>query len=282
MKCGFIEPDKGLADLEDPNTSLGIPIYGGHRALDHHHHLRDRNRLFDEIVDQLQASSPPHYEDQCSVQYYFDLVRTMRDFAGEYRRVIEVGVYMGGSSGILGGLAERFDFDLDLIDIKVPFLQFSYERIRRAFPEAARRVRLFHGDLPSYVKYVLSHEDSGPCIVHHDGAHNFDQVVRDFSSLSFVREKIHALIAQDTHLRGSIENMNFVDLALYAVFGIDLKAAHIGAVYPKGHPLTGPDGFFGNYFAPDMPEGLVLPLALNSFRYPHPSATIDAFLPPQN
>jgi hypothetical protein len=48
----------------------------------------------------------------------------------------------------------RFDFDLDLIDLSAAYLQFTYARIRRLYPEAAARVRLFHGNLPSYVKHV--------------------------------------------------------------------------------------------------------------------------------
>jgi len=273
----FIEPDPELAELADPNSKLGIEIFSGHRAWLKGDLVAGRNRFFDSIAERLHATKLT-YEDQCTALYYFDLVRTLRDLAGEFDRVVEVGVYMGGASAVFGGCIERFDFDLDLVDINARFLLFSYERIRRAFPESAHRVRLFHGDVPSYVKNVLTVENLGKCIVHHDGAHDFNQVVKDLSALSFVREKLHAIIAQDTHLRGTIKHMNFVDMALYAVFGTELAYAPIGTSYEVGDGRTAPNEYQGNYFLPGVPEGIVLPIAANAFRYPHPSMTLDAFL----
>lgn len=274
----FIEPDASLADLADPNEKLQIETFSGHQAaLKNNASLTGRNRIFDEIAEKLSSFSG-RYEDQCSAKYYFDLVTTLRDCHGEFDRVVEVGVYMGGSSSIFGGCIERLDYDLDLVDIDHRYLRFSYERIRRTFPEAARRVRLFHGDLPHYVKNVLAPGGVGKCIVHHDGAHDFNQVVKDMSALYFVREKIHAIISQDTHLRGSAKYMNFVDMALYAVFGTELKFAPIGSSYEAWDERTSPDGYYGNYFVPGVPEGVVLPMAANSFLYPHPSMKLEAFL----
>ena len=120
-------------------------------------------------------------------------------------------------------------------------------------------------------------ETTGKCVVHHDGAHDFNQVVIDMASLSFVADRVHAVIAQDTHLRGSLKHMNFVDLALYAVFGQDLSYAPIGAVYEEGDPSTRPNRWQGNYFLPDAPEGFVIPMALNQFKYPHSSVTAEAY-----
>jgi hypothetical protein len=203
----------------------------------------------------------------------------LRDFNGEFERVVEVGVFMGGSSTFLAGCMQPFAFDLDMVDISIPYLQFAYERVRRMYPEEARRIRLFHGDVPSYVRQVMMNEASRRTILHHDGAHRFDQVVKDMASLSFVRSSLTAIIVQDTHLRGTINHMNFVDLALYAVFGTDLKFAPIGITYDANSPLTAPNQYQGNYFMPDAPEGLVLPMALNEFRYPHPDLSINDFLP---
>lgn len=201
----------------------------------------------------------------------------MRDLAGEFDRVVEVGVCMGGSSAIFGGGVERFDYDLDLVDIDERFLRFSYERIRRAFPEAAQRVRLFHGDLPHYVQNVLAREQAR-ALIHHDGAHDFNQVVKDLSALSFVRDKLHAVICQDTHLRGTPEYMNFVDLALYAVFGTEVTYAPIGSVYEPEDGRTRPNKYQGNYFMPGVPEGVVVPMDGNAFHYPHPTMTLEQFL----
>ena len=273
----FIEPDPSLAALSDPNQGLNIEIYSGAKAmLKFNPEFKNRNRIFDQLAEDL-AKFQGRYEDQCSDQYYFDLVTTLRDLNGEFDRVVEVGVYMGGSSAIFGGCAERFDYDLDLVDIDARYLRFAHERIRRTFPTAAGRVRLFHGDLPHYVATVLSAEDAR-CLIHHDGAHDFNQVVKDLSSLYFVRDKVHAIIAQDTHLRGTAQYMNFVDMALYAVFGTDLKYMPIGVSFDPSDGRTSPNEYQGNYFLPDTPEGIVIPLAANPFLYPHPSLTLESFL----
>lgn len=268
----FIEPDLSLAMSADPNGQLGIPV-------SHHHHYRydshltGRSSIFDGIVDRLKTLDYP-FDDQCTLQYYYDIVRTLRDLAGEFGRVIEVGTYMGGSSGFLAGCIERFDYDLDLIDIDANRLRSSYERVRRSFPESIHRVRLFHGDLPTYVARVLTREDSGRVIVHHDGSHRFDQVVKDMASLYFVRDKLLAVIAQDTNLRAHLKDNIFVDLALYAVFGTEVRYAPIGTACQPHEARARPDASSGYYFVPGVPEGVVIPMAANSFHYPHPDMTL--------
>jgi hypothetical protein len=275
---GFIEPDRTLEDLSDPAERLGIRIFSGYKSAGQGEHFRGQNRIFDRIIDR-QRQSNLRYEDQCSAQYYFDLVRSLRDFNGQFTRVAEVGVFMGGSSIYLAGCMDPFDFDLDMIDLNASYLRFAYERVRRHYPEAAKRIRLFHGDLPAYVRHVMLGEIANSYIVHHDGAHSFDLVVKDMASLYYVRENLTAVIAQDTHLRGTIKHMNFVDLALYAVFGTDLNYAPIGMVHNAGSPLTAPNQYQGNYFMAGAAEGLVLPMSMNKFRYPHPQLKMDDFLP---
>jgi hypothetical protein len=275
----FVQPDDSLMDAEDPAKASNIEIYSGYRGMDHAHHFLGHSAVFDAIVAK-SASVNLNYEDQCSSQYYFDVVRTLEELRGEYRRVVEVGVFMGGSSHVLAGCMNPLAFELDMVDYNLRFLRFAYERVRRIYPEQARRIRLFHGDLPSYVRAVKGESDEGNFIVHHDGSHRFDQVVRDMAALSFVKDRLCAIIAQDTHLRGTPEHMNFVDMAIYAVFGLDLKYVPIGARYAAIDSLTFPNPYQGNYFMPDTPEGFVIPMDLNSFRYPHPSMSIDEFLPP--
>lgn len=275
---GFIQPRASLAALADPAAALQVQIFSGWNAARELDRFRGRNTVFDTICDRLQALAIP-YEDQCSTDYYYDLFRTLRDVNGEVSRVVEVGVYMGGSAGIIAGCGEAFDFDLDLVDLNVDYLLFSYERIRRMFPDAARRVRLFHGDLPAYVRNVMMEEGRERCLIHHDGAHDFNQVVRDLASLSFVRDQVHSIVAQDTHLRGRVDHMNFVDLAIYAVFGTDLSYIPIGAAFPEGDPRTAPNPYQGNYFVPYAYEGMVIPIAANSFRYPYPDHPAEHFLP---
>lgn len=275
----FIAPDTSLQDSADPAAKLGISTYSGFQARSRYElHLR-QNNIFDTIAARI-IDTDLHYEDQCSSQYYFDLVRVLRDFNGQFDRLVEVGVYMGGSSSIFAGCMDKFDFDLDLVDVNASYLQFAYERIRRTFPEAAARVRIFHGDLPSYVRHVMMETHGVRHIVHHDGSHAFNQVVKDMASLYYVRQSLFAIIAQDTHLRGTAEFMNFVDMAMYAVFGTDLKFAPIGEAYPEGSEATRPNIYQGNYFMPGAAEGFVLPMAANRFVYPHPALRMDDFLPP--
>lgn len=273
----FIQPDEQAMDVQDLAGRLNIPIYSGYRSMSQFRKHLGQIRIFDRIAERIEALDLK-YEDQCSAKYYFDLVRTLRDLNGQFDRVVEVGVFMGGSSSYLAGCIEPFDFDLDMVDVSDRYLRFAYERVRRMYPEAAGRIRLFHGDLPSYVRHVMLEDAESRYIVHHDGAHDFNQVVKDMASLSFVREKLEAVIAQDTHLRGTVSHMNFVDMALYAVFGTDLKFAPIGEVYTGG-PMTQPNAYQGNYFLPGVAEGVVLPMAVNTFHYPHPLLPIDDFLP---
>jgi len=275
----FIEPNQALESLANPAEKLNIEIHSGFRAVRESQRFTGHNRIFDQIVTRLSTLDLP-YEDQCSADYYFDLVRTLRDFNGEFDRLVEVGVFMGGSSGVFAGCIGPFDIDLDMVDISADYLQFAYERVRRMYPESTGRIRLFHGDLPSYVRAVML-EKPVRTIVHHDGAHDFNQVVRDMAALSFVRDQLVAIIAQDTHLRGTIHHMNFVDMALYAVFGLDLNYAPIGKRYASMDSRTAPNKYQGNYFVPDAAEGFVLPMAVNEFVYPHPDLSIDDFLPAQ-
>jgi len=271
----FIEPDPSLASHPRPHEALSVRIYSGYQAIREAAPYLGRFRIFDEIIERVRSFDVP-YEDQCSIDYYFDIVRTLRDLNGEYDRVVEVGVYMGGASVMLAGCSGRFDFDLDLVDINADFLRFTYERIRRNFPEATGRVRLFHGDVADYVREVMLGEgDAGKVLVHHDGAHDFNQVVKDLSALSFVRHRLHSIIAQDTHLRGTLDAMNFVDMALAAVFGTGLTFVPIGKVYAAQDSRTNPNRYQGNYFRPGIAEGMVVPMAANAFHYPHPSAQFE-------
>jgi hypothetical protein len=274
----FISPDASLEslDIEQIHKKLEVPIFSGNRA--DFTPCQGLNPTFDKIAARLGAFNVG-YEDQCSTKYYFDLFQCLQNSAGKVSRITEVGVYMGGASVILAGAANDMSLDLDLIDLNDRYLRFTYERIRRIFPEYAPRVRLFHGTLPHYVREVMLPAPAGRTFLQHDGAHHFDLVVRDLASLSFVKEKIECLAIQDTHLRGYPKYCNFVDAAVCGVFGFDLKFISIGsAVSPENTLLTTPNQYQGNYFLPDVAEGWFIPFELNTFKYPHPSIPLDAFI----
>ena len=274
----FIEPSPELHEVQQLAAHLGLQIYSGFRApLEQ---FQGQNHVFDAIARRI-AKTPIRCEDQCSAQHYADIFEVVRGHFGRINRVVEVGVFMGGASTLFAGCLVPMDLTLDLVDISREYLLFTYERIRRTFPEAATRVRLFHGDLPTYVHDVLSKEDGCSALLHHDGAHDFPQVVKDLSSLYYVRDRIRGLMAQDTHLRGRIEFCNFVDAAIYAVFGFDVKCQPLGQRYAEGHPNLEPNRYQGNYFLPNTAEGVFIPFAGNTFRYPHPSMRLEEFLPKQ-
>ena len=274
----FIAPYENATDIAALTERLRSFIGCGYHAASASDSLLGQNRIFDRIVAETKKLNLT-YEDQCSAQYYFDLVRTLRDLNGQFDDVVEVGVFMGGSTSFLAGCSGPFDFDIDLVDVSAAFLRFAYERARQTYPDAAKQMRLFHGDLPTYVNTVALHEPHRRSIVHHDGCHEFSQVVKDMASLSFIRQQLVVVIAQDTHLRGTAKHMNFVDMALYAVFGLDLKFAPIGTVLSEHHHMTAPDAYFGNYFMAGVAEGIVLPMAENRFVYPHSAHRIEHMLP---
>jgi hypothetical protein len=281
--AAFIEPDRSIQNHPSPHEPLSVPIFSGYRAYDAlvgSPQAQD-DPLLKEIVDRV-TTSPVKAEEQCSAKYYADVYNVLKVLAGQYNRVAEVGVFMGGSSVLLARLAVEFDFQLDLVDISPNYLRFTYERIRRTFPEAIDRVRIFNGGVPEYVKTVLLEDPESVSLVHHDGAHDFNQVVRDLSALSFVKERLHSVILQDTHLRGRAKYMNFVDAAVYAVFGPQMQFAPIGAQYSDEHTdMLTPNPYQGNYFLPGRPEGMFLPMDANVFEYPHPSLKIEEFLDPK-
>lgn len=272
----FLEPDASIADLENPHEVLGIPILSGHHA--DLKAFAGYNTVFDRIADRV-AGVNLAYEDQCSANHYFDVFTRIERDHRQASRIVEVGVFMGGSSTVFAGCVEPMGFELDLVDVNPVYLQFAYERIRRTFPGATPRVRMFYGDLPTYVQKVLLPEASTRAIVHHDGAHDFNQVVKDISSLYYVRDRVHSLAIQDTHLRGLIEHFNFVDAAVYAMFGVDVKYEPVGARYEEGSSVTNPNQWNGNYFLAGMSEGMYIPFEGVEWKYPHPSMDLETFLP---
>ncbi|MES9539326.1 MULTISPECIES: class I SAM-dependent methyltransferase [unclassified Actinomadura] len=272
----FLEPAPELADVANLHEALRMPIRGGHRA--DLGKLTGRNAVFDRTAARI-GSVELAYEDQCSAYHYYDLFSCVERCHGELTRLVDLGVFMGGSSAILAGCVEPMGLELDLVDVNDAYLRFTYERLRRVFPRAMTRVRMFHGDLPTYVARVLGGEPQTRALVHHDGAHGFDQVVRDLSALYFVRDRVHSLAIKATHLRGDIRHLNFVDAAVHAMFGVDVKYEPLGANFPPDAPVTVPNEWDGNYFLAGQPEGMYVPFDGVEWKYPHPTMELEAFLP---
>lgn len=263
-------------DAPNLHEALRIPIRSGHRA--EIWDFKGRNPVFDRTVDRVTGLDLA-CEDQCSAYHYFDLFEKVEVDHEALTRIVDLGVFMGGSSAVLAGCVEPMGLELDLVDANADYLQFTCERLRRTFPGAVPRVRMFHGDLPTYTAEVLSAEPRTRALVHHDGAHDFEQVVKDVSALWFVRDRVHALAVHDTHLRGGVTRLNFVDAAVHAVFGPGVPHEGFGARFPHDAPVTAPNEWDGNYFLADQPEGMYIRFEGVEWRYPHPSMTLDDFLP---
>jgi hypothetical protein len=272
----FLEPDDALADVGDLHEALSIPVYSGHHA--DLKAFAGRSTIFDRTAARIEGSSLA-YEDQCSAYHYFDVFGCVERSHRELTRLVDLGVFMGGSASVLAGCVEPMGLELDLVDVNDAYLRFTHERLRRLFPHAMSRVRMFHGDLPTYVSTVLMAEPQTHAFVHHDASHDFTQVVKDLSSLYFVRDRVHGLAVQATHLRGSIQNNNFVDAAVYAMYGTDVQYEPLGANFPANAPVTRPNQWDGNYFLAGRPEGMYIQFASLEWRYPHPSMELDDFLP---
>jgi hypothetical protein len=275
----FISPDAELENLPNPNEKYKITVLSGYKA--NFSAFQFQNPLFDAITTKIiEQRDTIHFEDQCSEKYYFDIFNVVEATKDKINKIVEVGVFMGGASCILAGQIEDSDLELDLIDANPIFLKFTYERIRRAFPKAALKVRLFFGDLPTYVKNVLLHAGELKHMIHHDASHNFNEVVRDLASLSFVQDKIIGLMIQDTHLRSSnINSYVFVDAALYAVFGNGMQYLEIGTKFPDStNPAFEEEGY-GTYFLGGYPEGMYIPFFPGLFRYPHSNIKLEHILP---
>lgn len=240
----------------------------------------DGNKIWDGIAARINAY-PFVTSDQCSHKHYRDVFEFMRLNNGSLDRVVECGVFHGGMSAVLAGCAVAFNFTLDLIDVDPGSLTASYHRMLLTFPEAAGRIRLFWGELPNYVKQVRDEPDFSNAVLHHDGSHQFNVVMRDLASLYYIREKLHAVLIQDTHLRYSNpDNYCFVDAAVAAVFGIDPHYQPLGITFshtthPEGYQRGKKDNV---YFVANQPEGMMLPIAANTFRYPHVLNRIDDFI----
>lgn len=268
----FISPDPELENLPDPNTKFNVYIPSGIKA--DLEPFMYRNPLFDTIAEKIIAQrNTMSYEEQCSGKYYFDCFNILQSLKGKIKRVAEVGTFLGGASCFFAGSMESCGFELDLIDIKKEYLLYTYERIRRAFPKKIGKIRLFLGDLSSYVKNVVQQENQHNILFHHDAADSYNMVVNDLAALSFVKEKTLGLIIQDTHLRSAnVRSCVFVDAALFTVFGFNLKFTEIGI---KLETPTEPAQNAKGYFIDNHAEGFYIPFDVNKFYFPHPSMKLE-------
>lgn len=275
----FIRPDTDLECLTDPNDKYKLARGSDYRP-DYTPFITESPE-FHAVTKRIEDVGRTFtFEDQCSAKYYHDIFQLMPSISDKITRVVDVGVFMGGSASVLAGCIENKNIQLDLVDFGSEYLRITYERIRRTFPEVAKRTRLFLGDLPTYINTVLINDENISSLIHHDASHNFNEVIRDLAALSFVKDKVNGLIIQDTHLRGGNIGTNFfVDAALYAVFGGQMQFYEIGIKLPTATEPAFEASRFGTYFIDNQAEGMYIPFNLVQFRYPHPSIKLESILP---
>lgn len=232
-----------------------------------------QNDIFDEFAIAMNQGKM-RAEDQCTEQWYYDIFQHFLKHFGQTRHVVELGCFTGGSSRWLYVASRLFNFTIDIVDANADYLAAARARVLDACGEIGPGVRFFHGDLCTYVDQVARHERRPNTTIHHDGPHTFHECMQDFASLYFIRDTLLHLIIQDTNLRSAqIDLYSFVDMAAYAVFGIDHPFQPIGQQLKVDAPVWGAK----IYFDDAEPEGKVIPMRDVEFRYPHPSVTAEEF-----
>ena len=271
----FIEPDLDLANYTDPNLKYGFDAEDNSKSDLSQVTVTDPVliQIISKIVLQKNTITTA---DQCTAQYYLDLYNVLKLQAHEFQKIVEVGPHLGDLSLLFAGSLDSTEATLDLVDIDVKRLRYAYERVRRAFPAAVTKVRLFFGDLPTYIDKVLKKSDQ-KTVVHYKGSYAFNDVIRDIGSLSYVKQKILSVIVHNTNLRSTdISEFAFADVALFSIFGEQIKYLHLGEILKQDEMQDNAAKklyYLANYF-----EGLFIPLLHNEFHYPHSNECLDNFL----
>jgi len=268
----FISPDKDLEALHDPAEKHHFKqgLHGDFLA------FRDKNPRFDAVIEKINSVRDSiSYVEQCTEKYYFESFQVLEQCIPNIKHVVELGVFQGGISTFFAGCLQDTDITLDLVDGDRTFLEFTYERIRRTFPRMCSRIRLFYGNLPTYVKKVMMAESPLKTLIHHDASHVFNEVLQDLVSLYFVRDRIQGLMIQDTNLRANnINGYMFVDAALYAAFGDRMQYLELGEKH-NDYTQVSTDNLWRGFFTPQHAEGMYIPFYEGLFRYPHPSSKFE-------
>lgn len=292
----IINEVRGAAYRDDPEWGTMICCPTGHlhyppKAKTFHYpyhnalNTDDLNALQDihtDIMKEIQAHNPDKQYYRNSAKYYAESFTVLIDELLNEQlkhkvRIVEIGPQFGDFSCQIAGLLRNIDATLDLIDIDKDNLTYAYRNIEKVFPEVLPRVKLFYGDLPLYVKNIIE-PSSDMNILHYQGSYNFNDVVRDLSSTYFAKEKIAGTFLPNLYLRNT--NMNyysFVDAAIYALFGMNIKYIKLGENATTESGLQSND-LVTTFLGKNQIEGMYIPYIHNQFRYPHPQSTLDDFI----
>lgn len=236
------------------------------------------NPILDNILSLITAKGKVGLEEESYIsgKCLLDCFNTVSLYANNLQIIIGVELDASYLACVYAGLLNPLNIKLDLVDSDKNRLYKVYATILHYFPEATNKIRLFFGDLPTYTKKVMT-ASMDKCLIHYNGCYGFNDVIRNLGSLYYVKEKVHAIMAQNTHLRSmNLQDFAFVDIALYALFGHQLQFSILGNILQEDESpeLHGMKTFCLKQHA----EGLHVPFAHNNFRYPHPVESQDNFL----
>lgn len=237
--------------------------------------------IFQDILNKINSANPDKQFFRSSSKFYIEsfdlLVNNILMHKNHQQRIVEIGPQFGDLSCQLAGLLNHCNVTLDLVDIDKENLYYAYKNISAVFPEVLPRVRLFYGDLPIYIKNVINQTNDLNNLFY-QGSYNFNDVIRDLGSTYFAKDKIAGIFISNTHLRNT--NMNyypFIDAAIYALFGMDVKFFKLGEEKYEETALQ-QDVMHATYLSRNRVDGMYIPLSHNQFRYPHPNNKLDDFI----
>lgn len=254
------------AASKDPVDKYRIKRRDAPRAHADYSALAGRLTLFDHCVARIRQNDWM-YAEQCTPKYYFDLIAYLHKQKGQIERVAEVGVFLGGGSAFLALAAVELGYELHLIDLNPQFLGYTFERVLAIAPEAEGRVKIFHGDFPSYVEKGHLLQKNKANFAQFDASHRFPDVVRDMVAVCRGERWIKSFAIQDTHLRSHyVEGEVFVDMAVYSVFGLRPKFRPIGSM-TSSRRMDLPNSEWKLFMRPNAPEGMLLELKDNPCVY---------------
>src|SRR6185312_3293185 len=142
----FISPDQSI--IHEFSSEYNHPQSNHSPKIIDFTPYRKNNPLFDAIVDRISLDESAKNYYRCSAKYYADCFNLLTQHEKKINRIVEVGTGWGDLSCFFAGSLEAMDATLDLVDSNPEALLRTYVKIKKNFPEAAQKVRLFFGDLP--------------------------------------------------------------------------------------------------------------------------------------
>lgn len=229
-------------------------------------HLVGKVPLFDQAMKAVYTAGQP-FEEECSPQYYCDVMNYLLANRGQIDTVMEIGCYQGGFTGILAQVTHELGMAYYVIELDPRYLLFTHERVGLLTPASLQSMRFYRGTLTEFIDEHADLLRNRSAMLVMDGPHNYEGVLTDLVASHRIRTNVHSIAAHDFHLRSANwRNDVFVDRAIFSVFGFD--APLIGIGFNTGDWIGDPDADrteYKLYNKPNCHEGVIISLAENSY-----------------